>query len=82
MRLVAQPTGDRNLGERLPRCPHQRACTLDEARRESLNQKLFDVAALGALDASARVSKARLLDFSWPIYDGDWEAEHGLPRRA
>jgi chromate reductase len=52
------------------------------SRRESLNQKLLDVAVLGALDAGARVSKARLLDFSLPIYDGDWEAEHGLPEGA
>jgi NAD(P)H-dependent FMN reductase len=52
------------------------------SRRESLNQKLLDVAVLGALDAGARVSKARLLDFSLPIYDGDWEADHGLPEGA
>jgi chromate reductase, NAD(P)H dehydrogenase (quinone) len=52
------------------------------SRRDSLNQKLLDVAVLGALDAGARVSKARLLDFSLPIYDGDWEAKHGLPEGA
>jgi chromate reductase len=23
-----------------------------------------------------------LLDFPLPIYDGDWETEHGLPERA
>ena len=51
-------------------------------RRESLNQKLLDVAVLGALDAGARVSQARLVDFVLPIYDGDREAEHGLPEGA
>jgi chromate reductase, NAD(P)H dehydrogenase (quinone) len=52
------------------------------SRRESLNQKLLDTAVLGALDAGGQVSKVRLLDFDLPIYDGDWEAEHGLPHGA
>jgi chromate reductase len=51
-------------------------------RRDSLNQKLLDTAVLGALDAGAQVSNIRLLDFPLPIYDGDWETEHGLPERA
>ena len=51
-------------------------------RRDSLNQKLLDIAALGAVDAGAQVSLIRWLDFPLPIYDGDWEAEHGLPERA
>jgi chromate reductase len=52
------------------------------ARRDSLNQKLLDIAALGAVDAGAQVSLIRWPDFQLPIYDGDWEAEHGLPERA
>jgi NAD(P)H-dependent FMN reductase len=52
------------------------------SRRDSLNQKLLDKAVLGALDTGAQVSKMRLLDFPLPIYDGDWETEHGLPERA
>src|ERR1700722_9486629 len=52
------------------------------SRRDSLNQRLLDVAVLGALDAGARVSKARLRDFALPIYDGDWETDHGLPEGA
>ncbi len=52
------------------------------SRRDSLNQKLLDKAVLGALDTGAQVSKMRLLDFPLPIYDGDWEAEHGLPEYA
>ena len=52
------------------------------SRRDSLNQKLLDTAVLGALDAGAQVSNIRLRDFPLPIYDGDWEAEHGLPECA
>ena len=52
------------------------------SRRDSLNQKLLDIAVLGALDAGAQVSNIRLRDFPLPIYDGDWETEHGLPERA
>src|SRR5258708_874732 len=52
------------------------------ARRDSLNQKLLDIAALGAVDAGAQVTLMRWADFPLPIYDGDWEAEHGLPERA
>src|SRR5260221_11745531 len=52
------------------------------SRRDSLNQELLDIAALGAVDAGAQGSLIRWLDFPLPIYDGDWEAEHGLPERA
>jgi NAD(P)H-dependent FMN reductase len=52
------------------------------SRRDSLNQKLLDIAAQGALDAGAQVSRMRWPDFPLPLYDGDWEAEHGLPNRA
>jgi len=52
------------------------------ARRDSLNQTLLDIAALGAVDAGAQVSLIRWPDFPLPIYDGDWEAEHGLPERV
>ena len=52
------------------------------SRRDSLNQQLLDIASLGAADAGAQVSLMRWLDFPLPIYDGDWEAEHGLPERA
>src|SRR5262245_9739035 len=49
------------------------------SRRGSLNQKLLNIAAAGAASSGAEVSKIRLLDLDLPIYDGDWEAEHGLP---
>ena len=52
------------------------------SRRDSLNQKLLDQAALGAGAAGAEVTSIRLSDFDLPIYDADWEAEHGLPKGA
>ena len=52
------------------------------SRRESLNQKLLDIAAQGARDAGAEVTAVRLGDFDLPIYDGDFEAERGLPNGA
>ena len=52
------------------------------SRRGSLNQKLLDQAALGAHVAGAEVTSIRLSDFDLPIYDGDREAEHGLPKGA
>lgn len=51
-------------------------------RRESLNQKLLDRAVVGAREAGAEVTQIRLLDYELPIYDGDWEAEHGVPGNA
>jgi len=49
------------------------------ARRDSLNRKLLDAALLGACDAGAAVTQIRLANLKLPIYDGDAEAEHGLP---
>src|SRR5258707_8241605 len=52
------------------------------SRRDSLNQKLLDQAALGARAAGAEVTSIRLSDFELPMYDADWEAEYGLPKGA
>jgi chromate reductase, NAD(P)H dehydrogenase (quinone) len=52
------------------------------SRRCSLNQKLLDRAALGAREAGAEVTPIRLLDFALPLYDADWEGEHGVPEGA
>lgn len=52
------------------------------SRKESLNQKLLDIAAQGATDAGAQVTPISLRDLRLPIYDGDWEAEHGVPEAA
>jgi chromate reductase len=49
------------------------------ARRDSLNRKLLELAMCGARDAGAAVTQIRLADLKLPIYDGDAEAEHGLP---
>ena len=52
------------------------------SRRDSLNRKLLEIAAQGARDAGAAVTVAQLTDFDLPIYDGDLEAERGLPNGA
>ena len=52
------------------------------SRHGSLNQKLLDQAVLGARAAGAEVTAVRLSDFDLPIYDADFEAEHGLPKGA
>lgn len=52
------------------------------SRRDSLNQKLLDIAAHGARDAGATVTSIRLADYPLPLYDGDLEADHGLPTEA
>lgn len=52
------------------------------ARRASLNRKLIRVAAETARDAGAEVTLIDLADYELPIYNGDLEAEHGLPDAA
>jgi chromate reductase, NAD(P)H dehydrogenase (quinone) len=52
------------------------------SRHGSLNQKLLDQAVVGARAAGAEVTVVRLSDFDLPIYDADFEAEHGLPKGA
>ncbi|HEV3106166.1 MAG TPA: NAD(P)H-dependent oxidoreductase [Trinickia sp.] len=52
------------------------------ARRDSLNQKLLDIAALGARNVGAEVTSVRLTDFQLPLYDGDVEAQIGAPEGA
>lgn len=52
------------------------------SRRGSLNQKLLDIAAYGARDAGAVVTSIRLADYALPLYDGDLEAEQGVPAEA
>ena len=52
------------------------------ARRESFNRKLIHVAAAGARDAGAEVNVIELAEYPLPIYDGDVEADEGLPEAA
>jgi len=52
------------------------------ARRESVNRKLIAVAAPALREAGTEVTVVELADYAMPLYDGDWEAEHGLPEEA
>ncbi len=51
-------------------------------RKESLNKKLAKLAADMAQDAGAQVTHIDLKDFDMPLYDGDVEAQHGIPEKA
>jgi chromate reductase len=48
-------------------------------RRESFNKKLVSIAVKGARDAGAAVTLIDLKDFPLPLFDQDFEAEHGMP---
>src|ERR1700758_2127174 len=52
------------------------------SRRDSLNQMLLDVAAVGARNVGAEVTPVQLTDYDLPIYDADFEDERGLPEGA
>jgi NAD(P)H-dependent FMN reductase len=51
-------------------------------RAASLNRKLAALAARVAEQNGAVVDHASMLDFDVPSYDGDVEAEHGIPKGA
>ncbi|HEU4339115.1 MAG TPA: NAD(P)H-dependent oxidoreductase [Planctomycetota bacterium] len=51
-------------------------------RTEALNKKLIRVAAAAAREAGAEVTLIDLRDFPMPLYDGDLEAEVGIPPMA
>jgi chromate reductase, NAD(P)H dehydrogenase (quinone) len=52
------------------------------SRRESLNARLLGIAVAGAQGAGAEVTAVQLADYELPLYESDWEAEHGLPEAA
>lgn len=52
------------------------------ARQGSVNKKLIRIAAEGARSAGAEVTLIDLKDFPMPLYDGDQEADSGLPDNA
>ncbi|PKM22708.1 MAG: FMN reductase [Gammaproteobacteria bacterium HGW-Gammaproteobacteria-14] len=52
------------------------------ARRASLNKALSRVAAESARKAGLEVTWVDLRDFPIPLYDGDLEAEQGIPEHA
>jgi NAD(P)H-dependent FMN reductase len=51
-------------------------------RTDSLNKKLCGVAAAAAARAGAELTVVDLRDHAMPLYDGDLEAEAGLPDGA
>ena len=51
-------------------------------RRDSFNQKLASIAAEGAREAGAEVTLIKLSDFPMPLFDQDFEAEHGMHPEA
>ena len=51
-------------------------------RKESFNKKLIKIAAEAARAAGAEVTLIDLKDFSMPLYDGDLEAEQGIPENG
>ncbi|MCD6034925.1 MAG: NAD(P)H-dependent oxidoreductase [Rickettsiales bacterium] len=51
-------------------------------RKESFNSKLIREAVALAKEAGAKVTLIDLKDFPMPIYNGDLEAESGLPESA
>lgn len=52
------------------------------ARQDSYNKKLVRIAAAGARMAGVEVTLVDLHDFPMPIYDGDLEANEGIPEHA
>lgn len=57
-------------------------CFAGSLRRDSLNKKLVKIALEGAKKAGAAVTFIDLRDFPLPLYDGDLEAEKGIPENA
>jgi NAD(P)H-dependent FMN reductase len=52
------------------------------SRKESFNKKLIKIAAKGAIEAGAIVTVVDLADYSMPLYNGDLEADEGMPKNA
>ncbi len=52
------------------------------ARRESLNRKALGTLIRAAREAGVEVTELDLREFPLPLYDGDLEAEQGLPEPA
>lgn len=51
-------------------------------RQDSYNKKLVKIAAEGARVAGAEVTYIDLRDLPMPLYDGDLEAQEGMPANA
>ncbi|GJH01336.1 NADPH-dependent FMN reductase [Paraburkholderia terrae] len=48
-------------------------------RRDSLNRKLLNIAARGAHEAGGEITFISSADYRLPLYEGDFEAGHGVP---
>src|SRR5579883_873289 len=57
-------------------------CFAGSLRRDSLNKKLVKIGMKAAESAGAEVTYLDLKDLPLPVYDGDIEAESGLPENA
>lgn len=57
-------------------------CFAGSLRKDSFNKKLVKVAMAAAQEAGAEATYVDLKDYPMPIYDGDIEAESGLPENA
>ncbi|MFK7849961.1 MAG: NADPH-dependent FMN reductase [Akkermansiaceae bacterium] len=51
-------------------------------RTDSLNQKLVNIAAAGALEAGSDVAVISLRDYPMPLFDEELEKENGKPQTA
>lgn len=51
-------------------------------RKDSFNKKLVAIAAQAAQAAGAQVTRLDLRDYPLPLYDGDLEAEQGVPENG
>jgi NAD(P)H-dependent FMN reductase len=51
-------------------------------RRNSYNRRILAEVVREVERAGAEVTLVDLRDYDMPLYDGDWEAEHGLPEAA
>jgi len=51
-------------------------------RRASYNRRLIEIGAAGAREAGAVVTLLDLANYPMPLYQGDLEAEQGLPENA
>ena len=51
-------------------------------RREAFSRRVLSILVSGAREAGAEVLVADLADYSMPLYQGDDEAEHGMPAGA
>jgi len=57
-------------------------CFAGSLRKDSLNKKLARAACEAATKAGAEATYVDLKDYPMPIYDGDIEAESGIPENA